>query len=93
MQISFTPVSLPAQSPPKDPALWAAAEALEASFLSEMLKASGVGAPRDSFGGGAGEAPFAGFLTDEYARAMAAEGGIGLAEAVYRGLVRAEGGA
>ena len=72
----------------KDPALWAASQALEATFLSEMLKSAGVGAPRDSFGGGAGEAPFAGFLADEYARSLADRGGIGLSESIYRSLVR-----
>lgn len=91
----LTPISSqagPVSPSPQDAELRAAAEALEATFLSEMLKASGVGAPRDAFGGGAGEAPFAGFLADEYARAMASRGGIGLAEAIYRGLVRAGGG-
>ena len=79
------PVAVQAE---KDPALWAASQALEATFLSEMLKSAGVGAPRDSFGGGAGEAPFAGFLADEYARSLADRGGIGLSESIYRSLVR-----
>lgn len=82
----------PPLSPPvKDPALWTASQALEATFLSEMLKSAGLGTPRDSFGGGAGEAPFAGFLADEYAQSIAARGGIGLSEAIYRSLVK-EGG-
>ena len=91
----LTPVS-PAQTPPvlpdKDPALWAASQALEATFLGEMLKSAGLGAPRDSFDGGAGEAPFAGFLADEYARSLADRGGIGMAESIYGALVRMGGG-
>ena len=74
----------------KVPELWSAAQALEASFLSEMLKSAGVGAPRDAFGGGAGEAPFASFLTVEYARSMTERGGIGLAESIYRAIASDE---
>jgi Rod binding domain-containing protein len=62
----------------------AAAEAFEAAFLSEMLKTAGVNAMPSGFGGGAGEEAFASLLTDEYARGMAARGGIGLAERVYQ---------
>ena len=76
----------------KDPDLWVASQALEATFLSEMLKSAGLGAARDSFGGGAGEAPFAGFLADEYARSLADRGGIGMAESIYRTLVQRGGG-
>jgi flagellar protein FlgJ len=62
----------------------AAAEAFEAAFLSEMLKTAGVNAMPSGFGGGAGEEAFASLLTDEYARKIAASGGIGLAERVYQ---------
>jgi Rod binding domain-containing protein len=62
----------------------AAAEAFEAAFLSEMLKTAGVNAMPSGFGGGAGEEAFASLLTDEYAKSMAARGGIGLAERVYQ---------
>lgn len=63
-----------------------AAVKLEASFLSEMLKAAGFGAPRDGFGGGIGEEQFGSFLRDEQAQAMAESGGIGLAEALFNAL-------
>lgn len=62
------------------------AKDLEASFLSEMLKYTGVGKPRESFGGGAGEEQFSSFLCDEYARIMTEAGGIGLAETIFRSL-------
>lgn len=60
---------------------------LEAAFLAEMLKHSGLGKASDSFGGGVGEDQFASFLTQEHARLLAERGGIGLAENIYRALV------
>lgn len=87
-----SPAPTPQGPAAKDPDLWAASQALEATFLSEMLNTAGLGTPRDAFGGGAGEAPFAGFLADEYARSLAENGGIGLAESIYRSLVRGGGG-
>jgi Rod binding domain-containing protein len=61
----------------------AAAQKLEATFLAEMLKSAGVGAPRDSFGGGVGEEQFASFLREAQAEEMVKAGGIGLAEALF----------
>lgn len=63
---------------------------LEAGFLAQMLKHSGVGAPRESFGGGPGESQFSSFLVQEYADAIADAGGLGLAESIFRSLVRQE---
>ena len=74
----------------RDPKLLALANKLEANFLAEMLKAAGVGEPRTSFGGGAGEEHFSSFLVQEYADATVAAGGIGLSEAIYRSLVQRE---
>ena len=69
-----------------------AAQDLEASFLSEMLKQARFGETRGAFGGGAGEEQFSSFLRMEHARQMAAAGGIGLAENLFRSLVaRAHG--
>ncbi|UYV39649.1 hypothetical protein N4R57_00125 [Rhodobacteraceae bacterium D3-12] len=48
----------------------AAAQNLEATFLSEMLKAAGFGKSRGAFGGGAGEDQFASFLRDAQAQEM-----------------------
>jgi Rod binding domain-containing protein len=66
--------------------LRATAQEMEAAFLSEMLRHAGAGAARDGFGGGIGEDQFASFLRDEQARAIAAAGGIGLAESIFRAL-------
>ncbi|MFC4731126.1 rod-binding protein [Salipiger abyssi] len=73
--------------PPTRPdPLRSAAVALEASFLTEMLKAAGFGESRDAFGGGAGEEQFASFLRREHAQTLAETGGIGLAESLYHAL-------
>jgi len=72
--------------PPQDRALWDAAQKLEANFLAEMLKSTGLGAPRDSFGGGAGEEQFGSFLRYEQAELMVKAGGIGLAESLFEAL-------
>ena len=69
-----------------DQKLHDAAQQLEASFLSEMLKVAGFGAPRDNFGGGIGEDQFSSFLRDAQAREMVASGGIGLAESLFEAL-------
>lgn len=69
-----------------DARLRAAAEGLEASFLSEMLKAAGLGENPSAFGGGAGESQFASLLRDEQAQQMVKAGGIGLAETIFQTL-------
>lgn len=86
------PASLPdspsplARMKPSERQLREKAEDLEASFLAEMLKLTGVGKPSESFGGGIGEDQFSSFLTDEYAQAMVRAGGIGLAESIFKSL-------
>ncbi|MBR9762718.1 MAG: chemotaxis protein chel [Rhodobacteraceae bacterium] len=72
---------------PRDPRLWQAARALEANFLTEMLKSAGLGETPESFGGGAGEDQFASFLRQEQAEALVDAGGIGLAETLYNTLM------
>ncbi|MBC7138861.1 MAG: rod-binding protein [Defluviimonas sp.] len=78
------PVTAP--PPPRDPALWKAAQDLETAFLSEMLAAAGLGAARESFGGGIGEEQFGSFLRREQAGELVQGGGIGLAESLYEAL-------
>ncbi len=63
-----------------------AAQKMEATFLAEMLKSAGVGAPREAFGGGEGEEHFSSFLRDAQAEEMANAGGIGLAEALFEAM-------
>jgi Rod binding domain-containing protein len=69
-----------------------AAQKLEATFLAEMLKSAGLGAPRDTFGGGVGEDQFSSFLREAQAEKMVSAGGIGLAEALFEAMkVRLDG--
>ena len=67
----------------------AAAEALEAAFLTEMLKASGLGEQENSLSGGYGEDHFASFHRQAIAERMVQSGGLGLAEAFYRSMMEA----
>ncbi len=62
------------------------AKAFEASFLAEMLKASGLGKSRSEFGGGAGEDAFSSMMVDEQAQLMVERGGIGLSESIFQSL-------
>lgn len=79
-------------TPPNDPhaQLREVAQDLEAAFLAEMLKHAGFGEPRDqdSFGGGIGEEQFSSMLRDQHANAIAARGGLGLADSIFQSLVR-----
>lgn len=83
---------LQAPTPPHDPhaQLREVAQDLEAAFLAEMLKHAGFGEPRDqdSFGGGIGEEQFSSMLRDQHANAIAARGGLGLADSIFQSLVR-----
>lgn len=63
------------------------AEAFEAAFLAEMLKAAGIGRAPESMSGGAGEEHFASFFADAHARALVARGGIGLANHIERAIL------
>ena len=90
MSITVAPAAIPV-APPVAPAgnearLRAAAEAMEASFLSVMLQSAGLGAPREGMGGGIGEEQFASFLAEAHAEALVRRGGIGLAESLFAAL-------
>ncbi len=80
--------SPPRLAPTQERALRQQAEALEASFLSEMLSYAGLGASEGGFAGGIGEEQFSSFLRQEQANMMVAKGGIGLAEQVFNALIK-----
>jgi peptidoglycan hydrolase FlgJ len=66
-----------------------AAQDFEAVFLSQMLNQMYEGIPTDGpFGGGQGEAMFRSLMLDEYAKQMAAQGGVGIADYVSRELLK-----
>lgn len=69
------------------PALRAAAQALEANFLAEMLRSAGLGEVENSLSGGPGEDQFASFHRDALARQMAQAGGIGLTEVILNAMM------
>jgi len=71
-----------------------AAQDFEAVFLSQYMGAMFDGISTDPpFGGGQGEAMFRSLMVDEYAKSMAAQGGIGLADSVTRQLLQYREGA
>jgi len=72
---------------PQQAGLRRAALALETQFLARMLRHAGANAPREAFGGGAGESQFASFLAEAQAGAIVEAGGIGLAERIFDSLV------
>ena len=84
--MDISSISATRLTPPRDKALWAKAQELEATFLSEMLKDSGLGKAEGSFAGGIGEEQFGSFLRDEQARLIVGRGGVGLAEQIFRSL-------
>lgn len=80
-----------APSAPRAPgaiALHRSAVAVEATFLTVMLKATGAFEPRNAFGGGAGEGAFADFRLRFVAEDIAAKGSTGLAKAIIASLRR-----
>ncbi len=79
---------LATRAPPAHPInpLREKAAELETAFLAEMLGFAGLGAARESFGGGIGEEQFSSFLRQEQAQAMVKAGGIGLTEVLFRAM-------
>ena len=78
--------ALAAARPGPEAQLRVLSQQLEAGFLAEMLGHAGLGAARESFGGGAGEEQFSSFLRQEQANAMVKAGGIGLAESLFNAM-------
>lgn len=82
-------LAMRARSQPRTPQT--VAVEFEAVILAEFLRAAGVGKPLEGFGGGGiGEAQLASQLVDLQARAIAARGGLGLAEMVIRATARGD---
>lgn len=72
----------------QDAKLREAALKLEATFLSEMLKAAGFDKYAASTDGGSGQDQFASFLRDAQAEQMAQNGGIGLAQSLFNAMLK-----
>ncbi len=83
----------PPSPPPQPQSAQAAAKEFEAVFLGEMMKPMLEAAPpSDQFSGGHGEEMFRGMLAEEFGKALAQRGGIGLASVVERQLVMLQEG-
>lgn len=62
-----------------------AAQEFEGFFLSMMMEQMFAGIETDGpFGGGQGERVFRSMLNQEYGKAIASQGGVGIADTVYR---------
>jgi peptidoglycan hydrolase FlgJ len=84
--------ALPAQPPAgqrnADPLRQAARE-LETVFMTQMLEHMNAGlSTAPPFGGGHAETMWRSTLNEHYAKAMAGRGGIGIADAIYRDMLR-----
>ncbi len=67
------------------------AEEFEAVLLSSMVESMFAGLSTDGpFGGGHGERVYRSILNDEYAKAIAQSGGIGIADHIYRELIKVQ---
>jgi len=81
----------PAEAPVPDE-IRRAAEEFEAVFLSEMLAPMFESLSTDGLGGGGmGEQMFRPMLVERYAEAISQAGGIGIADAVMREMLRMQG--
>ncbi|MSP68020.1 MAG: chemotaxis protein [Alphaproteobacteria bacterium] len=81
-----------APRPTKDPiAARTAAEEFEAVFLSQMLDGMFAGIETDgAFGGGFSEGIYRGMLNQQYAKLIAKQGGVGIADAVMREIMKTQ---
>jgi Rod binding domain-containing protein len=67
------------------------AQSFEAYFLSQFVDRMFQGIPKDSLSGsGNGEEIFRTLLSQEYGKAMAAHGGVGIADQVYREILKTQ---
>jgi peptidoglycan hydrolase FlgJ len=65
------------------------AEDFEAVFISQMLKPMFETIPTDSMmGGGPAESVYRGLMVDEMSKSLSKSGGIGIADSVYRELLK-----
>ncbi|WP_428488798.1 rod-binding protein [Rhodopila sp.] len=80
--------------PPPDPAKVAkSAQDFEAMAIGQLLQPmfDTVDTSHDLFGGGAGEEAWKPMLVQEFAKQIAAHGGLGLAKPIYEAMLRMQG--
>ncbi|MBC7768737.1 MAG: rod-binding protein [Phycisphaerales bacterium] len=90
LPVSTAPRAPAAQNVPDE--IRRAAEEFEAVFLSEMLAPMFESLETDGLGGGGtGEQIFRPMLVERYAEAISRAGGVGIADAVVREMLRMQG--
>lgn len=68
-----------------------AAEEFEAFFIAQTVEAMFAGIETDgAFGGGHAEQVFRSMLSQEYGKSMARSGGVGIADQVYREILKTQ---
>lgn len=74
----------------RDPRAWEAAKQFETQFVSTLFQSmfKGLDDQDNPFSGGQGESMFRSLLVDQYGQQMAKSGGIGLADDVYREMLK-----
>jgi Rod binding domain-containing protein len=82
-------ISLP---PAQVAKLWQAARNFEAMALGELLKPmfDTIDVSKSAFGGGSAEAQWRPLMIDAIGKQMASHGGLGLAEPVFKAMLRAQ---
>jgi Rod binding domain-containing protein len=93
--ITASTVAAPAQAeaqhgPTKNDATRAAAQEFEAFFLAQVLDQmfAGIRSSDGPFGGGSTEGVYRQMLNAEFAKHLSQSGGIGVADSVYREMLR-----
>ncbi len=72
---------------------WRTAQEFESFFLSRALDDMFSGVKTDGpMGGGQGESMFRALLNEEYGKVISGTGGVGIADAVYREIIRLQEG-
>ncbi len=86
LSASQTPKPSATSSPEKAKA---AAESFEAFFIGQYLEHMFAGIRTDGmFGGGQGENVFRSMMMQEYGKTIAARGGLGIADSVYKSILQ-----
>jgi len=76
-------------TPAKTAAVKKAAKDFEAMFMSSMLESMSAGIkPDKTFGGGQGEQIYRSMLNQEYGKALASTGTLGIADAIEREMLK-----
>ena len=93
MTAAVTPVAAPAVKPAENPAMRKAAEEFEAVFINELLSHMDQGLSTEGpFTGGQSEGVYRSLFDDAVAKELAKRGGIGIADNIYREMLKMQEG-